>query len=860
MDEGVRAAKRANQFRELSRKSNDEKSAISLLSQKINALKENKDPLTKEETTELIRLYADAGIEMKQQRDRQAKDSDQYAYYQRMMKKFSKDYTALHKYRNYLNKNENAKAMGMDEFFDKSRTRTVKLPGQELSELDKAGAGQNIRYKVDFKLEDEPVEGLTTGDTVTGYFTENKVYASGPKDAADGIDTVNAKLMISDDAEKEIREYLTKKYPGAKEFIEGPLKNKADVYLYARSPLDTTFRLMDGMFGGIQTMEESIDRMKDVMKRAGSKGDEVLDQIGGNEEKFNAYVEYTSLYLKQSFASRVSGADKIDEKAALGKRNALCSAVAELLGCGNVVAFSEKMKVEAMENGKKVVKQGVLMMPAKGNDPAGCGCNSNFNNIDMLSLENQPGLIKDVASLQLLDYVIGNTDRHNGNYFYQFDKDGKLCGIQGIDNDTSFGAREDLDEVGYGISLQNMRIIPKSMADTINSMKPEALEVVLQGYDLNEKEIENTVSRFKNLQENLKIMEKAYKGTEPGFLDERVPRIVPDQEMEKYSFNEQLAFQTNRGVHSNLFGLIVRQTDPLSGVLRGFSNDAKKLAALSSDVKRDRLDRGPGSLHQAMKELEQAEGFDKKNMKKKGTFEAVVYKTSKLFEKKFSDMQLIDELTELEHERSSIKIYGPTSEYEKYNKALKEALTAANAYLQDVPDAVMDYQTCKAEISMYQAQGDTEQLEEAKKELARLSKDPEVRKYQAAVKTRDKLTEQLGKMEKIYSTSRDMYNGLDVYAEKKRQRDFQRDPYDKQYKPLIKETIRRRNQRNKINDPNAPEVQEAPKVQEAPRVQNPGTARHTQAPAAKEAPKAQNTGTARRTQTSAAKPASGMHR
>ena len=43
-----------------------------------------------------------------------------------------------------------------------------------------------------------------------------------------------------------------------------------------------------------------------------------------------------------------------------------------------------------------------------------------------------------LADMQVLDYLCGNVDRHGANLVYQLDDNGKIIGIQGIDNDSSF--------------------------------------------------------------------------------------------------------------------------------------------------------------------------------------------------------------------------------------------------------------------------------------------------------------------------------------------------------------------------------------------------------------------------------------
>ena len=53
--------------------------------------------------------------------------------------------------------------------------------------------------------------------------------------------------------------------------------------------------------------------------------------------------------------------------------------------------------------------------------------------------KNDPKLQKDLTSLQVLDVLCGQQDRHVGNYFINQDANGNTTGVMGIDNDFSFG-------------------------------------------------------------------------------------------------------------------------------------------------------------------------------------------------------------------------------------------------------------------------------------------------------------------------------------------------------------------------------------------------------------------------------------
>ena len=90
-------------------------------------------------------------------------------------------------------------------------------------------------------------------------------------------------------------------------------------------------------------------------------------------------------------------------------------------------------------------------------------------------------------------------DRHSGNLTYVADDEGRIIGVQGIDNDSSFG-----NAATNNASLDDLRVISGSMAARIEKMTPEMLKFSLRGSGLPEKELDRSVERLRLLQEGLK--------------------------------------------------------------------------------------------------------------------------------------------------------------------------------------------------------------------------------------------------------------------------------------------------------------------------------------------------------------------
>ena len=193
-------------------------------------------------------------------------------------------------------------------------------------------------------------------------------------------------------------------------------------------------------------------------------------------------------------------------------RNSAMSAVADMLGVPNLIARSHNMKFRDNEGN---VVEGTFMDVAKGTDLAG-GTNENAQKLSSKPFEGagKEGL-RQLCDLQVLDYICGNIDRHSGNLVFQLDKDGKIIGVQGIDNDTSFTRlfpkNSDLNDLMT--APKHMRVISKSMADKVKNMDPVMLKFSLRGRGLSEEEMDAAVERLNITKEAISKSEKYYGGT-----------------------------------------------------------------------------------------------------------------------------------------------------------------------------------------------------------------------------------------------------------------------------------------------------------------------------------------------------------
>lgn len=133
-----------------------------------------------------------------------------------------------------------------------------------------------------------------------------------------------------------------------------------------------------------------------------------------------------------------------------------------------------------------------------------------FKNFDYSNPKTVDGLIK----LQLLDYIMGQVDRHP--YNFNIDKDGT---VKAFDNDASFGAKvnpKNLDDVrdqpplafiipnNSSLMLRPPNVVTLEMFDQINNLciNSKAFEAYLKDY-LNEDEIKGTLERLAHLYKHI---------------------------------------------------------------------------------------------------------------------------------------------------------------------------------------------------------------------------------------------------------------------------------------------------------------------------------------------------------------------
>lgn len=224
----------------------------------------------------------------------------------------------------------------------------------------------------------------------------------------------------------------------------------------------------------------------------------------------------------------------IGDKVNISRRNVAMSRVANLLGIGYLIEQSKSVTVHDRSRNQDF--RGNLMTKAKGKK-----AQEHINTIkdelktradkdNIRTRENAakdfltPTIQKELSSLQILDYICGQGDRHFENIFIEDEmgEGGKIKGshIHAIDNDMSFSNgtnyAEDLKKSGFQhqymkavVGIDKNLVIPhmdKALADNIKALSANELRFALKDV-VEDSFVEFAIERFeevKNAVQNAK--------------------------------------------------------------------------------------------------------------------------------------------------------------------------------------------------------------------------------------------------------------------------------------------------------------------------------------------------------------------
>ena len=433
-----------------------------------------------------------------------------------------------------LNNYDPSQLLSLPQLLESARAKTLLLGNQE---MDRLGGAQNSRIPLSLESAD--------GKKCRAVYTR-ATYA----DLQHRIDRALKRARDSEECTEKGKEQLDKLYENMRAFAA---KNNPDfanldnslLFLYVAEQFTTT-RGKRSYFNPVMFGDEmGID----------------VNEVGwDNLISFGHVIEK----IQESTSDSINTVSlRVKEGARIDSRSSAMSAVATLFGRPQLLARSSNMRF-VDQKGRTL--EGTVMDFSDGID-----LNREYEvfkqvSDDPFSGPDQDKLLKQIADLQVIDYVCGNIDRHAGNLMYLTDDNGKITGIQGIDNDSSFANRYTGKE-NYNrlVGTDNMNCITKSMADKILNMDASMLKFTLRGRGLSEAELSYSVRRLSDLKKAIKDGKEHYKNhpkidknTEKPF-DKGFIRTVSDEEFKALRMDKMVTDENQENLFSEVSNHVERR-------------------------------------------------------------------------------------------------------------------------------------------------------------------------------------------------------------------------------------------------------------------------------------------------------------
>ena len=505
----------------------------------------------------LTNNIATAPDETRKQKSALQKLQNQLDYYTKIRKTLSKDLKAIMTCRK-LNPNP---MPNITQFYESARSKKLEF---DLRKAKKYGDGTSTRYRI-------------TVPGTDGFFTISKRGLSVKARKQELIDDINNRYGENSifDAYNPNNMYVLAEVLLRNNNISDMVSD-APGELIAKATFKSTRRDVKVLF---------IDAINETNLTAAEKN--ALTNTINNIKP----GELVSLIEYMNGAYKINNVDLINNSIGIGintkqdKRNSAMSMVADLIGCKDLIAPASTLQIKDPATGRII--SGTLMENAKGTDIYSTKREDleKFNQLTPDKIENSLQLKKDIANLQILDWLCGNADRHKANVFYKFDEAGNLVGVVGIDNDLSFGKGNHATNLS-GIHLENMNVITKETADRIMTMNKEEFRNMLYGYDLSTTEVNNALGRLDKLRNKIEADQEYFKDMPADYVENGRIRVVDDEQLAAISMYEDLGagmgkpsedFEIQGRDDKNLFATVCFHGKDANGILESIDSAKKGL-------------------------------------------------------------------------------------------------------------------------------------------------------------------------------------------------------------------------------------------------------------------------------------------
>ena len=451
--------------------------------------------------------------------------------YEKFRKALAKDIRLFYKAIDNSDEDE----FDLQDLFEQSRSVTLKVNEED---INKNGGYLSSRIRINMVSPE--------GQHMDGYFTPHTEFLT----FKDELKTVFDEVSGNDPVKRDFFAYvldvnsknkskLLTKYEICGELLE-------DNALHVRSKFKSRNNYIrsfkKALIEDLQNylIKKNIDpesqeamQLKDYVERQASDYKEI-DKVINAANKAEKILNKHALYQQNKISNHVQ----------IDKRNSAMSMVADLCGVSDVIAYSTNMRLKV---GEKTYK-GTFMQQVEGADISKFTEDNLFME-SMPKMFEDPGYIKDMANIQIVDFICGNSDRHFGNFIFQYKTvniDGVerkiITGVKGIDNDLSFGNKS-FSNMGIWknvISPEKLLIIPKETAQKVMSMNMVALKAMLSGYSLSKEQVQRVENRMNYLKKMIAKGREYYRQNPNAPLQEGMLKEVDDKEIAELSVQEDL--------------------------------------------------------------------------------------------------------------------------------------------------------------------------------------------------------------------------------------------------------------------------------------------------------------------------------
>jgi len=492
----------------------------------------------------------------------------------------AKDMRALDNYE------KKGKSLSVQQMFRESNIPVINIGKENLGTV-----GANLSKRIPFSYT------KANGKKLEGVFT--------PKKIMDVPEEFNQLMEEAGNISPDFKEFMQETYNAYNSYTNGAEANQVESLMNYSGIL--TKKATEDKKAVPKTDAEFVDSVMKIADQAGNKNPELKNKILESYDKAKKDPKFDEALNKFNTDLRLMGDNArmnlksahIGNKSRIDSRNSAMSEVANMLGKSNLVAQSVPMTIKY---GDKTI-EGTFMKKGKGMDrehPTKASLNYTTENFKTKGLAS-------FSDLLVLDYICGNVDRHMSNMLYQFDttdkehpENHKFTGVQGIDNDCSFGTVTGVDKINQMNSLDQIQVISKSMRDAIDNIDPATFMVKLRGFGLNKEQIDAVGVRLNNLQEKLRTGDAHYRSKdvrdklkkENRQYDKGFLKTVRDEDFSKLDIDKLADLGGSYGFLKG-FGKNLGQKDidgkglNLKQVNRqlGFSIDKKETQKITDDIK-----------------------------------------------------------------------------------------------------------------------------------------------------------------------------------------------------------------------------------------------------------------------------------